>query len=140
MKIKKIEFKKHNVFKNHTIVFRDTDAPVTIFLVGNNGSGKTKVLDMLYKALLDPFVHPGYYEVVITMLFSGKEKNELNLVENEIDYTIKKEDGSNSHEVKYRTGATVNLNIQSISKVVFSTIEVNFDEKNISSVTSKDID
>lgn len=87
MKIKKIEFKNHNVFKNHTVVFGETDIPKIVFLVGNNGSGKTKVLDMLYYAFSDPFGYPGEnYEVYTTILFSEKEKAELALVENEIIY------------------------------------------------------
>lgn len=140
MKIKQIEFKKHDLFNNHKIIFEEENIPFTTFLVGNNGSGKTKVLDFIYKALVEPFGHSGYYEVVTTIVFSEKEKSDFNIPENEIKYLIRKEVGSNHHEVFSSSGQTINLNIQSISKVVFSTIEVTFNEENISSVTSKDID
>lgn len=140
MKIKKIKFNKHNLFKDHTIIFENETIPFITFLVGNNGSGKTKVLDFIYKALVEPFGHAGYYEVFITILFSEKEKDEFKIPENEVNYLIRKEDGSNHHEVLSLSGDSINLNIQSISKVVFSTIEVTFNEQNISSVTSKDID
>jgi len=140
MKIKKIEFVKHEVFKTHTVVFGDTNIPNTTFLVGNNGSGKTKILDIIYYALFQPHGHPGNYEVIITILFSDEEKTNLALIENEINYTIKKEDGRNSHSVKSKSGTDISLNLQDLSKVVYSTIEVNFNEPNINSVTSRNID
>lgn len=53
---------------------------------------------------------------------------------------IKKEKDHNNHRVNYKSGTLVDLNLQELSKVVYSTIEVNFNEQRISSVTSKDID
>ena len=141
MKIKKIEFKKHNVFKAHTIIFGESDVPTITFLVGNNGSGKTKILDTIYYALYQPFNNVGDYEADITILFSDDEKKELSLAENEATYSIKKENGVNAQQVRYKTaGDVVTLNLQDLSKVVYSTIEVIFNEPSINSVTSKNID
>lgn len=140
MKIKKIEFKKHRIFNNHSLIFGDVDIPSITFLVGNNGSGKTKVLDMIYSALTTPFDHPGDYEVILTLLLSAKEMEESSLTIQEIIYSIKKENGKNRHQVADTSGSSIALNIQELSKIVFSTIEVNFNEQQISSVTSKDID
>lgn len=140
MKIKKIEFEKHDVFKTHAVIFGETDIPTVVFLVGDNGSGKTKILDILYYALFEPFNHPGEYEVCVTILFSEKERVEFSLTENEVFYTINKEKGKNRHSVKYKSGVMADFNLQELSKVVYSTIEVNFNEQNINSVTSKNID
>ncbi|HTE48323.1 MAG TPA: AAA family ATPase [Candidatus Paceibacterota bacterium] len=140
MKIKRIEYKKHNVFKNHTVILGDTDVPAIAFLVGNNGSGKTKVLDTIYQSFSEPFSNPDDFEIIVNIVFSEKEKQELSLTENEVNYFIKKENGGNTHRVNYISGGLVNVNIQSLSKVVFSTIEVNFNEQNIQSITSKNID
>jgi predicted ATP-dependent endonuclease of OLD family len=140
MKIKSINFKKHNVFNKHTIIFGDINVPTISFLIGNNGSGKTKVLDSIHQLLSQPHSYNSDFEIEITIVFSDKEKTEFNLTENEIIYNVKKDKGNNTHSSKYLSGTEVSLNIQSLSKVVYSTIEVNFNEQNISSVTSKDID
>jgi len=140
MKIKSINFKKHNVFNAHTVVFGDAKIPTITFLIGNNGSGKTKVLDSIYQLLFQPHGYNYDFEIEMVIVLSDEEKTEFSLTENEIIYNVKKEKGGNAQSSKYLSGADVNLNIQSLSKIVYSTVEVNFTEQNINSVTSKNID
>ena len=58
-KIQKIQFKKSEVFKdNSELTFfnentPENETPKIIFLVGNNGSGKTSILNYLYNGLAE---------------------------------------------------------------------------------------
>ncbi len=139
MKIKKIYFKKHNVFGTHSIRFGDP-IPRIAFLVGNNGSGKTRVLDTIYQLLHQPHSYDSDFEIDLILLLSDEEKKLFSVEENEIIYNVKKESGGNSNQVTYTSGRSIRLNMQVLSKIVYSTVEVNFNEPNITSVTSRNID
>lgn len=140
MKIKKIEFKKHIFFNNHTVSFTDKKISNIVFLVGNNGAGKTKILEIIYQVFFSPFEHREEYEVNITILFSDKEKQEFSLIENEVIYTVTNTENIKTTKVRYKSGAETGINLRNLSKVIYSTVEVNFKEEKIRSVTSKDID
>ncbi len=142
MKIKKIDFKKHEVFGTHAVIFGVEEVPTISFLVGNNGSGKTKVLDFLFDVLsTKPFNHRGEYTVDVSLQFSESEQTSLGLNEKEVIYSIRKEgDIKQSSSVYGRSGAVVQLTPHDLSKIVYSTVEINFSEPDIKSVTSKNID
>lgn len=141
MKIKKIHFKKHNIFNNHTVIFGDAVIPTISFLVGNNGSGKTKILDTIFQIMNQPHQYGYDFEIDVEILLSNEEMQEVGINGLDIIYNIKKEGGTNTHQVRTAAGAIArNTNMQSFSKIIYSTIEVNFNEQVISSVTSKNID
>lgn len=153
MKIRKIHFIKHPIFNNHTIIFSNTtDFPVISYLIGNNGSGKTKVLESIYKCFTEPFDQfREEYEIELYLTLSEIEMKEYSASGPEIKYIIRKSATNNHHLVEDLTNNSKGIvdSIQSLdasilyshlSKIIFSTIEVNFNEIGISSVTSKNID
>ncbi|HOI84638.1 MAG TPA: AAA family ATPase [Acholeplasmataceae bacterium] len=66
MKIKQINFTNHVLFGNTSIDFTDESGKVlnTILICGENGSGKTKLLECLYNLFKIP---PQNYEVVLIL-------------------------------------------------------------------------
>lgn len=140
MKIRKIHYIKHQVFNNHTVIFGEDDVPSISFLVGNNGSGKTRVLDTIFQAFTQPFVGSVDFEINIYLTLSPEEMTEFSVSNERIVYNIKRDAGNNSLNVSIENETTIRVNIAELSKVIFSTIEVNFGESTISSVTSKNID
>lgn len=141
MKIKKLEFIQHPVFQNHTVEFDDNGIRDITFLVGNNGSGKTHILDMLYFLLSAPHSNPLLlFEVKLTLILTDNEKSQHSIKENEIIYHVLKSPSRNHSTVTYLSGEEINVHLPTITKVVQSTIEVNFNNENIGSVTSRNID
>lgn len=140
MKITKIEFKRHQLFNNHTILFTSPTVPVISFLVGNNGSGKTKVLDAIFDALTVQFKDTHDHEIDLHVLLNAEEQVASGTTVSEVVFTKKRQGGSNSLSTKDNQGNPVNADLTKLFKVVFSTVEINFSANKIESVTSKNID
>ena len=140
MKIKKIDFIKHPVFTGHSVIFGDITIPSVSFLVGNNGSGKTKILDAIYHLFGDFGFIANDTEIKAHITLSSEEMIAASLTNPEINYIIKKANGGTSINAQDLAGGHIEINIQALAKVVYSTIEVNFGETKIDHVTSRNID
>lgn len=140
MKVEKLHFINHPVFGRHTIVFGDTTIPDICFLVGNNGSGKTNVLETLYEILSLDFQVGYFYEVEAVLFLSETERNKYQLKVNRLVYFVRKTEKGIDFRLKPENGDDIEFGIREISKIVYSTIEVNFGDFKIHSVTTKNID
>jgi len=146
MKIRKLYFKKHKVFNDHEIVFFDekNSIPKITYLVGNNGSGKTHILESIYFSLSQPFSNGAEeYDIDLELELDNKETIELAIVDgHELSYSITKGVSNNAHNIKTKNKVNTydGSLIQKISKVVYSTVEINFTTPAIQNVTSKNLD
>lgn len=140
MKIKKISFVQHPVLGGHTVVFGETVIPTISFLVGDNGAGKTLVLENIYRIFSNSWNVDYDFEIVVTIVFSSSEQGQFSNGTEEVEYIVKRENGGGTSSYNATTGPIPATDINSIAKVVFSTIEVNFEQNTINSVTSKNID
>lgn len=125
-KVQKIEFKESEVFKVHSkLTFFDentieNDIPKIIFLVGNNGSGKTSILNYLYNGLAEG--REGYYGT--TKLKKGTKFNIYITNENpEIQITVEQ---SGIRSSKYPENV----------KIIFDEVNTTFNIEKITSVTA----
>lgn len=125
-KIQKIEFKKSEVFKDGSkLTFFDENSteveiPKIIFLVGNNGSGKTSILNYLYNGLAEG--RQGFYGS--TKLRKGTKFNLFITNENpEIEVTV---DQSGIKSSKYPENI----------KIIFDEVNTTFNIEKITSVTA----
>lgn len=146
MKIKEIRFFGHAIFKDHRVIFGAQDIPMISFLVGNNGSGKTRILDSIYQLLgsQDPVVGniSNLNGSIIFKIELNSEESAIlgNRVTN-ILYEVKKVQSDITRQFSdVESGVKIDINPNNFFKIVYSTVEVNFNDHNISTVTSKDID
>ncbi len=82
MKILSIKYNNHPVFKNHKITFESGGVKSMNFIVGNNGSGKTKILDSIYESFVDSMHSPfadQLYQIQFELLMSNEESTLLNI-------------------------------------------------------------
>ncbi|MFB9081068.1 ATP-binding cassette domain-containing protein [Flavobacterium procerum] len=125
-KIQKIEFKKSEVFKDDSkLTFFDENSteveiPKIIFLVGNNGSGKTSILNYLYNGLAEG--KQGYYGS--TELKKGTKFNLWITNENPEIEVIVEQSGIRSS--KYPENI----------KIIFDEVNTTFNIEKITSVTA----
>lgn len=146
MKIKEIHFSGHSIFKDHKVVFGSPIIPMISFLVGNNGSGKTQILDIIFQLLGNSEPHLGISgNFMGRILFHIELNSEETLILGDkgsnILYEIQKtESGIMRRFLDIESKAEINFNFNEFIKIVYSTVEVNFNTPNISTVTSKDID
>lgn len=143
MKIKAIEFVNHPVFGNNTISFTNGDTPNVVFLVGNNGSGKTHLLEAIYTVFTKNFHEYGQnYEITTTLDLLDEEKLIFGTAEqgNEILYTVKS--SQREHDfISWRNGTRVGYNqFQQLTKLIYSTAELIFSAEAFTSVTAMNID
>lgn len=145
MKIKKIEFIQHPIFQGHSVIFENNGiVPMITFLTGNNGSGKTKILDEINHILQIPMnnIHP--YKVVTSVKLSDHEKSQLGVSDNDMEIIIESYPSGGSYmSYKSLTGAINSLDSRLFThqtKVVYSTVEVNFNSTPINSIGSGNID
>lgn len=141
MRVQKINFINYKMFKNHEVIFGTDNQPTISFLVGNNGAGKTIVLESIYNLFTNPFNTPEDFEVEYTILLTEDEKTELSITDNSFICHLKKNGNNNSRTCKKITGEALgDINISQASKIVYSTIEVVFSEQNFTTITAKNTD
>ncbi len=146
MKIQRLYFRKHKLFNDHEIVFSNEkgEIPKITYLVGNNGSGKTHILEAIYYSLFQPFSNNiGDYDLELDFILNEKEVIDLEFDnEKSVVYTLSKTQGQNSHNIKSKTdnSSKDGAGVQKISKVVYSTVEINFTAPIVKTVTSKNLD
>lgn len=134
-KIRKIKFKDHPILKNLELDFCDINgnAVDTIIIAGENGTGKSTVLNELYKLAN----HKVDFECEVTL----ESKEVFNLI-----YYFKLDSHSKKYiYVKDNRGMNIYIGGPDISykypfSAVFSDVDINFSSQDISSVTSLDLD
>lgn len=140
MKIVSLHFVDYPGFSGHTINFEsNATIPIISFLVGNNGSGKTKVLDVIYDILTLSTMVPLPSHVILIVSLNATETQSLNLHVETIKINYIKKEGVNYFITDLHENR-LNLDLNIFSKVVYSTIEVNFENKPINAITAKSID
>lgn len=168
MRIRKIELQNHPILTNLTLDFTDEDGKSidTIILAGENGTGKTSVLDLLYEFSM--------FQYNQTIKSNEIRKFEIELLDEELavlssntnyqhyfssgfsnglltvvfDFSIVNSwnhikahflDGNN--QPKNFTGDFFHQpEIKPLLRFVYSDVEINYTPKQIESVTAKDLD
>ncbi len=157
MKFRKLSFENHPIFGNLSFDFTDKDGKTvdTIIIAGENGCGKSVLLNELYQYNPANFVNKKECVVLSEIELSQieekiiQEKIKRPLTSNII--TIKQDFSKKNYweqsKVKYTSDTEIysncsilSLNNDSLFKPIFSDVEINFTPSNITSVTSKDID
>ncbi len=153
MKIKSIELRNHPVLKNIKVDF-DNGGVITdvMLLIGENGCGKTTILEEIYKIISGGIVlwQDDIYRL-ITITFSDTEKSALSLPSKIISFEYKPAPVPNWNQIRVLDNSnnditsSVILNIQnrqinSYLKCMYSTVEINFTAKNINSVKATSIE
>lgn len=164
MKFRKITFENHPVLGNLVVDFTKSNGESvnTIIIAGENGCGKSVLLNELYQ--FNPTIiyndKDGRIQTEIELSQSEKDliqenqhfkNNELPLIYGSVitikqDFTIKQNweqckvfyDSIEKEIITY--GYNFSLDNNSLFKPVFSDVEINFTPKNISTVTSSNVD
>lgn len=127
-KVRKIKFIDHPILKNMEFSFvgMNGKAVDTVFFAGENGCGKSTIIDELYKVVA------GQMPV-------------SNITEYEVDgeiYSIQIiREGDDSYSIDYfdRDGNRVNVTLPAFS-AIYSDVDINFHSSEISTVTSMTLD
>ncbi len=167
MKIKKIELINHPILGNLILDFtnQEEECVDTIILAGENGTGKTSILNLLYDfSNINIKNNKRNEKRIFEVIFSEQEL--LVLIQNQnykhlfsegfsngifkfiFDFNItgnwnqiKIEFSSKNGELKTSTGdAFVQPEIKEIIRAIYSDVEINYTPQVLNSVTSKDID
>jgi predicted ATPase len=140
MKIKKIKFIKYKLFEDHEVIFGDKTIPQISFLVGNNGAGKTHVLEAINDLLTTRINDArGEFEVDFELELNDEDKKELNTNSTHLELKIEKNRSSNIPTRKILNEPLIKF-LPPLRKIIYSPVEVEFKEKNINSITAEDID
>lgn len=166
MKLKKISFENNKIFGNLEIDFTDSEGKVvdTIILAGENGCGKTTLLNYIYdntgvsssgqqspeiriynylleneEINITKSIFPNFYnEVEIYYDFSKGGNNYIPI--NKIRYNAI----DNSSNIKWEDGNLLsiinNKRFKEMFSSMYSTVEINYNSSNINSITSKELD
>lgn len=135
MRLTKCNITSEGVFSNYFIEFMNSSAdsrPTIHFLVGNNGAGKTILMQSIYSMW-----------VKNSSELKTSTNGELEFIQDDqpgkITGSIKIENSGNSKTTELNSvinGITSTVNLKS----VFSTVEINFQKEAISSVTASTAD
>lgn len=171
MKIKKIKLHNNSFFGNTTFDFTNSSGNImdTIILAGENGSGKTQLLNILYEFSTLPTGGTVSSEKrEFTVLFSNEE---LSLIVSYLDTTAPLIAPSGEFEITqdftsqpnywsrikviyYSIGENgvisrkniesshlfSNVNVKKLLKSIFSTVEINYNPQAASTITAQEID
>ncbi len=162
MKIRKIEFVNHPIFKDLKLDFTDSNGNTldTIIIAGENGVGKTVLLESIYEftnLVLSDILRDEkrYFEIEfsneeINILKSGDKNGYFNsyLNKNIIKFYIDYNQGSNWNQIKYKIEEAFSNNAsdfgskenKKVLSTIYSDVEINFNSKTITNVTSLNID
>lgn len=136
MKIKSVQFKQHKILGDLFLDFCDNDGKIldTILIAGENGTGKSTILNELYKI--------GTYNVDNPMIV----KCDIDGIEYELEYSLKKENGRTFCYISYN-GKTIfqysgnnDLKNELGFSAIFSDVDINFKSDPINNVTSMELD
>lgn len=171
MKIKKIQLENNNYFGNTTFNFTNSAGHImdTIILAGENGSGKTQLLNLLYefsKLPTDGIVSSE--KRTFTVLLSAEELSLINtnmtasaplisptgefvIIQDfttqpnywsriQVKYISTDENGSASTKNIDASHLFSNVNVKKLFKSIFSTVEINYNPQAASTITAQEID
>lgn len=163
MRISQIKFIKHDVLEGLNLDFCINEIPMpTILIAGENGTGKTTVLNAIYSlSVIEPSRVKDdehiYYEVTLSdvekMAIARSQHVQIgsgSTLENklEIDFIGEGKDWNKIKITGYVNGSPINLpghlfsdqDIRKKFKLLYSNVAINFDPKALTSVTAKNID
>lgn len=154
MKILKFETTNHPILGDCSLDFSSAGNFSDIVLIaGSNGSGKTTILDELFRFLSN--VHPTSlnYDLIVTFSLSDEEIEILRPIENQIGKVLtikslrKYPTGPNWGQIKallpsgeISPNFIQNETFKNLIKCVYSTVEINFAKNTVASTTAQDID
>ena len=156
MKFRRIEFKEHPILGNCTFDFTDKDGKTldTIIIAGENGCGKTVLLNELYELSFNNFTPKKNYIVRLELELSKAEQDSIN--EREVIAKVYPDGIPNIIEAivdyKNRTSEIINPGHalhgvflmkpsgEHLFKRIYSDVAINFIPKAINSVTAFNID
>lgn len=126
MKIRKIEFNNHPVLGNLSLDFCDKNKAVdTIIFAGENGTGKSTILNCFYSIITDfliPYIRLVEFETTSDLIY----------------FTPKDAEKANYHIIpSTKFGSDIDF---TDFKGIFSDVDINFSTGFINNVTSEDID
>ena len=135
-KIKRIKFKNHPILKNLELDFCDKtgNAVDTVIIAGENGTGKSTILDALYRMAL----YSTNFELEVDMERDG--------INTRLDYYFKNDGiGKGSMYVKDEKGFDAGVSWDKTKEKMkfsglYSDVDINFKSENISNVTSLELD
>ncbi|MEA9569080.1 AAA family ATPase [Polynucleobacter sp. AP-Nickl1-40-C4] len=153
MKIQKIIFSDHPIFKNHEVDFEAEDTEF-VFLVGNNGSGKTSVLETVYRILTQGPRGVETYRIAFFFRLSPEELASLPddsqpIKNHNIKLTLNFKNGGYWWGLTDRDGNALTDQSRSpldggellkIMKIIYSTVETSFKGESPKGVTAKNSD
>lgn len=170
MKIKKIELMNNSFFGNMEFDFTDEEGSVvdTIIVVGENGCGKTQLLNIIYEfSRLSTSGTVSNERRVFHVVMCDEEMEEIMAQESlkkkltyptgefviEQDYTVQPNYWSRikvhyyscegeTRELKSIDSSALfsNADIKGLFKSLYSTVEINYNPKEVSTITSKELD
>lgn len=168
MKIKKIQLENNTFFGNITFDFTNGTGDVmdNIILAGENGCGKTQLLNILYEfSELSTSGIVSTEKRVFTILLSNEEISKINSITTllsppigefeitqdftaqpnywsriKIRYMSREENGDISFKALDASTLFSNANVKKLFKSVFSTVEINYNPQTTSSITAQEVD
>lgn len=171
MKIKKIELQNHSFFGNQEFVFTNSSGDVydNIVLAGENGNGKTQLLNVIYDFCNLSLNGEVNTEIrIFTIVFSSDElqyimdhvgenirpinpTGEFEITQDftarpntwnriKVKYVKTEDDGTLSKQALESSQFFNNINRATLFRSIFSTVEINYDPKEAKSVTAKEVD
>ena len=134
LKIRSITFREHPIFKNLTLDFCDADgnAVDTVIIAGENGTGKSTILNFLYDLTSGQVLTSGAYvdvelrEKKFQLIFT--HNSQYNATEVSDNVGLRTLLGAGKFETKYEVHG------------IYSDVDINFQAPNVSSVTSMSLD
>lgn len=121
MKVKSIQFKNHKVLKNLKIDFLDKNGKILdlVVLAGSNGSGKTNVLEGIYKK--DKII-----DVALDIEYEDKEKQLNSVLYNDISRLNDLQHYKNRNRPEYSAIKKIYNNEEELPKIIYFPTEINF--------------
>ncbi len=149
MRIRKIKYENHKVLGNIELDFTDStgEAEDIIFLAGENGCGKTTIINDIFNIFINEKVEDNY-EIEFEITDSERKKLKKNSIQikskmfniikipNENSYYFKENDS----DYKIFGSPIVYFGLNNICKCIYSLAEINFSYNKIKSVTAMELD
>ncbi|WHI46611.1 sigma 54-interacting transcriptional regulator [Microbulbifer sp. VAAF005] len=165
MRLNYLKFKNNKILGNLELDFRSNGTSAsTIFIAGENGTGKTTILNAIYnlsklrRESFDKTEGTSYGVSLTTQQLAFIEENvtdpllEEGQLSPDIEIAIAPQDNKdwpsnvtvtgsvNGKEIKIPKAYILGSEFRTLTRLLYSNVEINFNPKNITNVTSKNID